>query len=270
MKLDGRVAIITGTSPNIGGGIAEALAAAGASIVAVDAQQQNADGCANAIRAAGGSAIGIVCDVTDDAAVKAAVDKAMETYGRVDILVNNAAYFHERTVAEMELPGWRRVISVILDGSFLFTKYAAAKMLEGGRGGVVINVISTTGHQGAPGNIAYATAKAGMLNFTQSAAMEFAAQNIRVVSLTPTATSFEEKPARAKRWNVDVGSMDHVGPMSQKYAKRIPLQRLPNASDYGAAAVFLASDDASMITGIDLRVDGGAVARYWAWDPSNP
>jgi len=157
-----------------------------------------------------------------------------------------------------------------LDGSFLFTKYAAAKMLEGDRGGVVINVISTTGHQGAPGNIAYATAKAGMLNFTQSAAMEFAAQNIRVVSLTPTATSFEEKPARAKRWNVDVGSMDHVGPMSQKYAKRIPLQRLPNASDYGAAAVFLASDDASMITGIDLRVDGGAVARYWAWDPSNP
>jgi len=100
--------------------------------------------------------------------------------------------------------------------------------------------------------------------------MEFAAQNIRVVSLTPTATSFEEKPARAKRWNVDVGSMDHVGPMSQKYAKRIPLQRLPNASDYGAAAVFLASDDATMITGIDLRVDGGAVARYWAWDPSKP
>jgi len=270
MKLEGRVAIITGTSPNIGGGIAEALAAAGASIVAVDAQQENAEGCASAIKAAGGSAIGVVCDVTDDAAVQAAVRKAMEAFGRIDILVNNAAYFHERTIAEMELPGWRKVISVILDGSFLFTKYAAAKMIESARGGVVINVISTTGHQGAPGNIAYATAKAGMLNFTRSAAMEYASQNIRVVSLTPTATSFAEKPERAKRWGADVGAMGHVGAMADQYANRIPLQRLPNASDYGAAAVFLASDDATMITGIDLRVDGGAVARYWAWDPSKP
>lgn len=268
MKLQGKVAIVTGTSPNIGGGIAEALAAAGASIVAVDASAENAEGCANAVRTAGGQAIGIVCDVIDEAQVSAAVEQAMAAFGQIDILVNNAAFFNHKDIATMPLSEWRRQISVILDGTFLFTKYATPAMTARGSG-VVINVVSTAGHQGQPGNIAYTTAKAGLLNFTRSAAMEYARDGVRVVSLTPTATDFAEFADRAKRWNIELGPMPDYSELSARFASRVPMQRLPHPSDYGAAAVFLASDDAAMITGSDLRVDGGAVARYWAWEPSD-
>lgn len=92
MKLQGKVAIVTGTSPNIGGGIVEALAAAGASIVAVDSRAENAEGCAHAVKAAGGQAIGIVCDVVDEAQVSATIDQALAKFGQIDILVNNAAF----------------------------------------------------------------------------------------------------------------------------------------------------------------------------------
>lgn len=268
MKLQGKVAIVTGTSPNIGGGIVEALAAAGAAIVAIDAKKDNAEGCAHAVNTAGGRAIGIVCDVTDEDQVKVAVERAVEQFGHVDILVNNAAFFNQKDIATMPVTEWRKQLSVILDGAFLFTKYAAATMISRGSG-VVINVISTAGHQGQPGNIAYTTAKGGLLNFTRSAAMEYARHGIRVVSLTPTATDFAEFADRAKRWNITLGPQPDYSVLSARFASRLPMQRLPNPSDYGAAAVFLASDDAAMITGSDLAVDGGAVARYWAWDPSD-
>lgn len=268
MKLEGKVALVTGTSPNIGGGIVEALAASGAAIVAVDARKENADCCAAAINAAGGRAIGITCDVTDEDAVRAAVQQAVAEFGHIDILVNNAAIFNQKSIATMPFAEWRKLISVILDGAFLFTKYVTADMLPR-RSGVVINIISTAGHQGQPGNIAYATAKAGMLNFTQSAAMEYAGHGIRVVSVTPTATEVGEMEERAKRWNMDLGPLPDYSEITARFASRIPMRRLPKPSHYGAAAVFLASDDAAMITGSDLRVDAGAVARYWAWEPAD-
>ena len=268
MKLQGKVAIVTGTSPNIGGGIVEALAGAGSAIVAVDSRKENAEGCAHAVKAAGGRAIGLVGDVVDEGQVEAAIERAMSEFGQIDILVNNAAFFNQKDIASMPLAEWRQQISVILDGTFLFTKYAAPKMIAGGAG-VVINVVSTAGHQGQPGNIAYTTAKAGLLNFTRSAAMEYARYGVRVVSLTPTATDFGEFAERAKRWNIELGPQPDYSAISARFASRVPMLRLPNPSDYGAAAVFLASDDAAMITGCDLRVDGGAVARYWAWEPAD-
>ncbi|MEO7690791.1 MAG: SDR family NAD(P)-dependent oxidoreductase [Sphingomonas sp.] len=268
MKLLGKVAIVTGTSPNIGGGIAEALAAEGATIVAIDARRENAEACAEAIRVMGGQAIGIRCNVVDEGEVTAAVEQAVASYGRIDILVNNAAIFNQKDIATMTLMEWRQVTSIILDGAFLFTKYATANMVPH-RSGVVINVVSTAGHQGQPGNIAYTTAKAGMLNFTRSAAMEYARHGIRVVSLTPTATEVGEMIERARRWNLDLGPLPDYSAITARFASRIPMKALPKPSDYGAAAVFLASDDAAMITGSDLRVDGGAVARYWAWEPTD-
>lgn len=268
MKLKGKVAIITGTSPNIGGGIAEALAAAGATIVAVDARKENAEGCATAIRAAGGTALPIVCDVLDETQVAATVEQAVSEFGHVDILVNNAAIFNQKDIATMTLAEWRKVTSIILDGAFLFTKYVTAKMIPQ-RSGVVINILSTTSYQGQPGNIAYATAKSGMLNFTRSAAMELAHLGIRVVGLSPTATGLDELADRTRRWQIDPGPQPDYSAITAKFASRIPMRRLPNPSDYGAAAVFLASDDASMITGTDLRVDGGAVGRYWGWEPAD-
>lgn len=268
MKLKDKVAIVTGTSPNIGGGIAEGLAAEGATLVCIDARPENAADCAKYINGTGGRALGITCDVLDDEQVAAAVGEACKTFGRVDVLVNNAAFFNKKGVLTMPLAEWEKQIGVILTGAFLFTKHVARSMIDRHVKGTVINIISTAGHQGEPGNIAYSTAKSGLLNFTRSAAMELAVHGIRVNSLTPTATDPAESAERATRW----GRPSATGPDRRaafdSFRRRVPMQKLPSPSDYGRAAAFLASQDAEMMTGTDLRIDAGAVARYWAWDPS--
>src|SRR5258707_2192815 len=268
MKLNDKVAVVTGTSPNIGGGIAEALAAEGATLVCVDAQAVNAIDCANAIKRAGGKAIGITCDVCDEAQVMSAVKEACSAFGKIDVLVNNAAFFNKKGVLNMPLAEWEKQIGVILTGAFLFTKHVAQSMIERTVKGNVINIISTAGHQGEPGNIAYSTAKSGLLNFTRSAAMELTTHGIRVNSLTPTATDPSESVERAARWGRPPAAGPDRSAAFDTYRRRVPMQKLPVPSDYGRAAAFLASQDAAMITGTDLRIDAGAVARYWAWDPS--
>ncbi|HSI01084.1 MAG TPA: SDR family oxidoreductase [Reyranella sp.] len=267
MKLEDKVAIVTGTSPNIGGGLAEGLAAEGAAIVAVDARADNANDCANYLRKIGGRALGVVCDVTDEAQVKAAVEATLKEFGKVDVLVNNAAFFNRKGVIDMPFDEWTRQTGVILGGAFLFTKHACTSMIARGEGGVVINIVSTAGHQGEPGNIAYSTSKCGLLNFTRSAAMELVAHRIRVNSLTPTATDPSESFERAARWGRAVKKPESLDRLMKPFRDGIPMKKLPLPSDYGRAAVFLASDDSAMITGTDLRVDAGAIARYWAWDP---
>lgn len=268
MKLAGKVALVTGVSPNIGGGMIEALASEGAAIVAVDYSVDNAVDCANAICAAGGRAIPVTCDVTDEAQVQEAVAAGIAKFGKIDILVNNAAIFNKKGVLDTSWDEWSRQTSIILGGAFLFTKYVAAAMIERKTAGVVVNIISTAGHQGEPGNVAYSTSKGGLLNFTRSAAMELAAHGIRVVSLTPTATSPVESFERARRWGRTVEEPEGLKQLLEPFVSQIPMQRLPSPSDYGKALIFLASDDAAFITGTDLRVDAGAVARYWAWNPS--
>ena len=265
MRLKDKVAVITGTSPNIGGGIAEILCSEGAALVCVDANKVNADDCARALVASGGRAVGLTCDVTDEAQVERTVRDSIAAFGRVDVLVNNAAIFNKKGVLDMPHAEWQKQIDVILSGTFLFTKYVARVMIDAKIQGSIINIISTAGHQGEPGNIAYSTAKCGLLNFTRSAAMELAAHGIRVNSLTPTATDPSEASDRARRWGRE-GSSNLAGAF-EAFRRRIPMQRLPVPTDYGKAAAFLASSDSSMITGTDLRVDAGAVARYWAWEP---
>jgi hypothetical protein len=166
MKLSGKVALVTGTSTNIGGGIAEGLAAEGAALTCVDARAENAADCAGYIKSTGGRATAVTCDVTDDRQVIAAVAAAREHFGGVDILVNNAVIFNKKGIIEMPLDEWRRQLEIILGGAFLFTKHVAKSMIEQGRKGAIINIISTAGHQGEPNNIAYCTGKAGLLNFT--------------------------------------------------------------------------------------------------------
>jgi NAD(P)-dependent dehydrogenase (short-subunit alcohol dehydrogenase family) len=266
--LNNKVALVTGTSPNIGGGIAEALAAAGAALVAVDARPENAMDCARYVESTGGRAIGLTADVTDEAQVAAAVGAAVEKFGGVDILVNNAAIFNRKGVLDMSFAEWDRQTKIILGGAFLFTKHVAQQMIERKAGGAIVNIVSTAGHQGEPGNVAYSTSKGGLLNFTRSVAMELVGHGIRVNSLTPTATDPSEALDRAERWGRTVTRPPAGTPQRiDKFRLRVPMQRLPRPSDYGRAAVFLASDDAAMITGTDLRVDAGAIAKYWAWDP---
>jgi NAD(P)-dependent dehydrogenase (short-subunit alcohol dehydrogenase family) len=268
MRLEGKIAVVTGTSANIGGGIAEGLAAEGAALVCVDAREENAADCARYIKSIGGKAIAATCDVADEHQVTAAIAAARESFGGVDIVVNGAAIFNKKGVLDMPLGEWQRQIEIILTGTFLFTKHAANLMIEQGRKGSIINIISTAGHQGEPGNIAYCTAKSGLLNFTRSAAMELAGPGIRVNSLTPTATDPSESFERSARWGRKVPNAEPIMRAFEPFRKGVPMQKLPVPSDYGKAAAFLASDDAAMITGTDLRVDAGAIARYWAWTPT--
>jgi len=272
MKLEGKVALVTGTSPNIMGGIAEGLADEGADIICVDINATYAERCSMSVMDKGRRSIAITCDVTDEFQVAAAVDQAQEAFGGVDILVNGATQFNTKGILEMSVKEWRRQTDILLTGAFLFTKLIAEQMIEQDRRGNMINIISTAGHQGEPGNIGYGTAKGGLLNFTRAVAMDLAKHGIRVNSLTPTATDRGEALERAKRWGVDwpgprLGSRLPGWP--QDPGAGLPLQKMPSPSHYGKAAAFLASDEAEMITGFDLRVDGGAIAKYWIWDPSS-
>jgi NAD(P)-dependent dehydrogenase (short-subunit alcohol dehydrogenase family) len=268
VKLADKVALITGTSSNIGGGIAEGLAAEGAAIVCVDVNAEDAADCARCIKNGGGRATAVTCDVTNESQVKAAIDEARAAFGGVDVLVNGAAIFNQKGVLDMTLAEWERQIGIILTGTFLFTKYAAHSMIEQRRKGSIINIISSAGHQGQPGNVAYCTSKCGLLNFTRSVAMELTGYGIRVNSLTPTATDPSEGIERAVRWGRAVPQGDRIKQMFEPFRWRTPMQKLPSPRHYANAAAFLASDEAEMITGTDLRVDAGTVARYWAWDPA--
>jgi NAD(P)-dependent dehydrogenase (short-subunit alcohol dehydrogenase family) len=265
VKLEGKVAIVTGTSPNIGAGIAGGLANEGAKIICVDVAADNAQQCAAWIAKRGGQALAVTCDVTDEAQVEAMVGRARGAYGGVDILVNNAGVLGGESVLDMPLERWNRQIAVNLTGTFLCTKHVARLMVEQGRRGSIIVIVSTAGHQGQAGNIGYCTSKSGLLNFTRAAAMDLARHRIRVNSLTPTATDPDESLERAVEWG-----RPRPEPRSRMldFARMIPSGALPSPRHYARAAVFLASDDAEMITGFDLRVDAGAIAKYWPWVPN--
>ena len=264
-RLTGKVAIVTGTSPNIGGGIAQGLADEGASVACVDVAEDNARQCAQWITGRGGTALGIACDVTDEAQVEAMVARVRETYGGVDVLVNNAGILGGMSVLEMPLDRWNRQVAVNLTGTFLCTKHVGRLMVEQARGGSIVVIVSTAGHQGQAGNIAYSTTKSGLLNFTRAAAMDLVKHGIRVNSLTPTATDSAEGIERGVAWG-----RPRPEPRARvlDFAKMLPMGKLPSPRHYASACVFLASDDAEMITGVDLRVDAGAIAKYWPWIPN--
>ena len=263
-RLAAKVAIVTGTSPNIGGGIAQGLADEGAVVVCVDVVADNAQQCAGWIKQRGGEALGITCDVTDEGQVEAMVARVRETYGGVDILVNNAGILGGLSVLEMPLDRWNRQLAANLTAAFLCTKHVGRLMVEGGRRGSIIVIASTAAHQGQPGNIGYCTSKSGLLNFTRAAAMDLVKHGIRVNSLTPTATDVAESDDRAVEWGRP--RPERRGRLLD-FQKMVPKGELPSPRHYGRAAVFLASDDSEMITGFDLRVDAGAIAKYWPWIP---
>ena len=263
-RLKGRNAIVTGTSPNIGGALAKGLAAAGARVVCTDITEESAQGCADAIVEDGGEAVAVVGDVSDPAHADAAVAAAVDAWGQVDILVNNAVWFCQRGLLDMSYDDYSRQLDVILGGAFLFSRAVANSMIDTGTRGSIINVLSTAAWQGQPGNVGYSTGKSGLINFTRSVAMELAVYGIRVNGFTPTATRALDDTTIANQLARKAASshfdMDFPGLM--------PWDRLPTAADYVPTVVFLASDDAAMITGTNITVDGGATAKYWPWVPS--
>jgi NAD(P)-dependent dehydrogenase (short-subunit alcohol dehydrogenase family) len=139
-------------------------------------------------------------------------------------------------------------------------------MIEAGTGGSIINILSTAAWQGQPGNIGYSTAKSGMINFTRSVAMELAEHGIRVNGLTPTMT-IPEDPAILERMAAAAKAPRRPSSFPMDFTGQFPMKRMPTATDYVGAAVFLASDESSMITGSNITIDGGATAKYWPWVP---
>ena len=241
MKLVGKTALVTGISPNIMGGIAEGLAAEGAKTVCVDTNPDYVHGCAQSISKQGGQALGLVCDVTDEAQVIDTVARAEMAYGGVDILVNGATVSNFKGVLDMPVEEWRHQTDVHLTGAFLFTKYVAQRMIDLGRKGNIINIISTAGHQGEPGNIGYGTSKGGLLNFTRSVAMELAQYGIRVNSLTPTATD----PTEGTEARGPLGSAvadppsgaEGQGPAGRRQRRRAPTKAAQPAALRGCCCV---------------------------------
>lgn len=268
-RLAGKVALVTGCSPNINGGIACGLAEEGAKLACIDLRLDYAEACAREIQALGGEAVAIRCDVTREEDVAAAVRKAEEALGPPDLLINGAMLQIRKGVLELSADEFRKLLDVGVIGTHLFTQQVARSMIRHRRRGAIINLISTEGHQGNLGNIGYGTAKAGLINFTRAAAMELAEHGIRVNSLTPTATDPTEGRERAAAWGVPYEQVALSIKRDDLTAgdQGIPLGRRPSPRDYARAAVFLASDDAAMITGFDLRVDGGVISRYWRWNP---
>ncbi len=262
--LDGKVAFVTGASPNIGGVLASGLAAAGASVVCNDIVAASAEDRVSRIEAAGGVAMAAPFDVTDPDAVERAVEAAVERFGKIDILVNNAVKFDMAGVLDMPIERFRRQVDIVLGGSFLMTQNVGRSMVELGVRGSIINILSTAAWQGQAGNVGYCTAKSGMINFTKSVAMELARHGIRVNSLTPTATMPDE-PGLAEQFDRAISAAATAGVVD--FAGLNPWDRLPTPTDYVAPLVFLASDAAAMMTGTDITVDGGALAKYWPQIP---
>ena len=251
MLLDGKVAVVTGAGPNIGGEIARALAREGARVACVDFLPGRAGSAAVSVLEEGGEAFAIDDDISRPAEVERLFAEVDEALGRVDILVNNAAVNNEDGILEMEYDKWKWVQSVIMDGTMLCSQQAARRMVAQGDGGAIVNTASSTGHRGKSGFLAYSASKGAVLQMTRSMAIQLAPYNIRVNSITPTQTGLT-------RSTTPGGSS---APRSAK-PKNIPLGRWGEPADQAQAVLFLASPNSSFITGENINVDGGLLALF--------
>jgi NAD(P)-dependent dehydrogenase (short-subunit alcohol dehydrogenase family) len=227
--------------------MAKLFAQEGAAVAVIDLDAAKGQRVASDIKASGGKAIAIKCDVSKSADVQAMVQQVVKELGRIDILVNNAARTCNKNIFDTTEDEWDGVLAVSLKSQFLCCKYVAQQMVRQGGGGKIVNVSSTSGHMGRAGAIAYCAAKAGVLNFTRALATELASYKIRVNSLTPTKTGSP------------VGK--DVEPPNRPH-KEILVGRLGKPIDQAKAALFLVSDDSDFIDGADLRVDGGGLAHW--------
>ena len=253
LRFAGYTALVTGGGRGIGEAVARRLAREGARLVVLSRTKSEVDRVAADIAATGGEALALVADVADVDQVQRAVDSALDRYGSLDILVNNAGVDYDSPLLDVPPEEWDRVIGVNLTGPFLMTQRAARVMRDAGRGAIVH--ISSIDAYGADGmQVAYNCSKAGLLGLNRTAAVELAPFGIRsnVVSPGYVATPLT-------RQYVGEQLFTH---MSGSFA-RVPQGRMVDVDEIAAAVAFLASDDASAITGTELVVDGGTIANLY-------
>jgi 3-oxoacyl-[acyl-carrier protein] reductase len=240
--LSGKVAIVTGASRGIGHAVAALLAERGAHVVAA-ARADNAAGTVTAIRTAGGRAETASVDVTDAAAVDAMVSGALDRHGRIDILVNNAGVARDQLLLRMKREDWDQVIATNLTAAFVCAQAVVRPMVKQ-RSGRIVSISSVVGQTGNAGQTNYAASKAGLIGFSRALAREVASRNITVNVVAPGLIDTDMTRALTEKAQGD-------------WTAQIPLGRLGETIDVAAAVCFLASDEASYITGQVLAVNGG-------------
>lgn len=246
-----KMALVTGGGAGIGRAIALAFARAGAGVMIGDIDLATAEEVAGLIRAEGGTALAIRCDVAQPGDAEAMVRATVESLGRLDYAINNAGVaIASSPVAEQPIESWDRTVAINLSGVFYCMKYEIAAMLPAG--GAIVNIASALGTVGFAGSSAYVAAKHGVLGLTKTAALEYATRRIRVNAICP---GFIETPM-----------LEQVGilgdPDTRATVERLhAMRRLGNPDEVAGAALYLCSDAASFVTGHALAVDGGYVAR---------
>jgi len=257
MKLEDRVAIITGAGSGIGKGIATVFFREGAKVVVVDSDERAGKKSAEEIRRLGGDAFFVKCDVSNEEQVKAMVQATIARYGRINVLVNNAGIGVYKTVLDTTSEEWDRCLAVDLKGVFLCSKYAIPHIKAAG-GGAIVNIASVHSYQNVGGTAPYAASKGGVVALTRVMAIDYGRDKIRVNAICPgwidtplTQRIFADAPdpKKARR------DIEH----------RQILGRLGTPEEVGEAAAFLASDEASYITGASLMVDSGMTAQLETW-----
>lgn len=270
-RLGGKVAIVFGAGPNIGGTIAHFFAREGAKVAVSDQSAEAANETVAFIKGRGFEALPLTGNAVVEKDVERIVSQTVEHYGHLDVIVNMAGKVHWSPILDMNLEDWNEAVLSFPTAGMLTTKHAARAMISGGRAGSIIHVLSTAAHFGEASGTAYTAAKAALLNFSRSAAMDLAHHGVRVNTITPCAMEHNlwtfmrdeifdpnfERPKRLSFYSRD------------EYLKNIPLGRFPRAADLAWAAVFLASDESSFSTGIDIPVDGGLRHKYPTWRPGD-
>jgi 3-oxoacyl-[acyl-carrier protein] reductase len=243
MSLSGRVAFVTGASQGIGRACAVKLAAKGATVAAAARNQEKLDELVTEIANAGGKAAAFALDVTDEEQVKSAIKSAIAQFEKVDILVNNAGITRDQLVMRMKRSDWDAVLQTNLTSAYLCTQAVTSSMLKQ-RWGRIINITSIFGQMGQAGQANYSASKAGLIGLTMAIARELGSRNITCNAVAPGF--------------IETAMTDVLGEdFKQNAVKQIPLARIGTVNDIANAVAFLASDEASYITGHVLNVNGG-------------
>ena len=249
LTLDGKVAIITGAAMGMGKSTAELFAQLGAKVVIADFNEEEGQKVVDAIKADGGEAAFVKVDVSNEVQVKNMVQFAVDTYGKLDIAVNNAAITpDDKPLADIDMDYYDKLMSVDLRGVVLSLKYELKQMEKDGTKGSIINTSSVSGIRPQPANPAYVAAKHAVIGVTKSAAMDYSPKGIRINSVAPGAI---DTPMLR-------GALEQFGFNPDEYAKQLSmLHRFADASEVAQANAWLASDLSSYVTGTILNVDGG-------------
>jgi NAD(P)-dependent dehydrogenase (short-subunit alcohol dehydrogenase family) len=248
-SLDGKVAWVTGGSGGIGSATLRRFVTEGASVVCADINDEGGEKLVEELKSAGGQAVYSHCDVTELDAVQASVDTAVREFGRLDIIFNNAATSTGGYVADLDPEGWDRSLRVMLTAPMYGMKAAIPYMLKQG-GGSIISTSSIYGHVSSPGNSPYATAKAGLINLTRSAALEYGRKGIRANCVCPGAV---ETPMLDAVVSLGLKSREAIADMHA-------LGRTVLPEEVANLVLFLASEESSAITGQAIIVDGGLLS----------